>query len=111
MQDTEAASLSRPSRPARPSPTSAKPASRASETALVGSGEPRLPAAEAEPDGEDRLRTVLAQVCDARGDVGLHRRRCRLFDMRPVLEVLPALRRTGRPAEVVERDGGVAALG
>ncbi len=60
---------------------------------------------------EDPLRAVLAEIGDARGDVGLHRRRGRLLHVRPVFELLVALRRAGGPAEVVESNGGDAALG
>src|SRR5947207_5117325 len=83
----------------------------AGQSVLVGGGEPRLASTETEADAEDPLRAVFAEIGDAGGDVGLHRRRRRLVYMRPVFELLVALRRTRGPAEVVECDRGDAALG
>src|SRR5262245_25368121 len=47
----------------------------ACEPVLLRGGEPRLAAAEAEPDRENPFRAVLAQIRDTRGDIGLDGRR------------------------------------
>ena len=62
------------------------------------------------PDGEDARGASLAQPLDRGGGVRLHSLGRRLLDVRPVLEVVAALLDAGRAAEVVDRDGGVAAL-
>ena len=53
----------------------------------------------------------VAEMRDARGDVGLDAVLRRLLDVRHVLEVVAALLGSGRASEVVERDRRVAALG
>ena len=77
---------------------------------LIRRREPRLPAAETEADGEDPMRSPLAEVCDAGGDVCLHRGSRRLLDVRHVLEAVVTLRCPRGAPEVVEGDGGHAAL-
>ena len=70
-----------------------------------------MPAAEAEADGEDRGCAVLAETRNGGGDVRLDAVGGRLLDVRHVLEVVVPLPGACRPAEVVERDRGVPALG
>jgi hypothetical protein len=55
--------------------------------------------------------SALAQIRDRSADVRLNAPRRRLVDVRPVFEVVVALRRPGGAAEEVERNGGDAALG
>ncbi len=85
-------------------------ADRPGEPVPGGGGEPRVAAAEAEADGEDRRAAGRAQVRDRRGDVRLDAVRRRLHDVLHVVEVVVALRHPGGAAEVVERDRRVAAL-
>jgi hypothetical protein len=74
-------------------------------------GEPGVPAAEAEADGEDRRGARAAQVLDRRAHVGLNSVRRRLREVLHVLEVVASLADARRPAEVVDRDSGDPALG
>src|SRR5581483_2636250 len=73
-------------------------------------GVPRARAAEAEADGEDRPTALVAQEVDGRADVRLDAGLRRLLDVLAIREVVVALRDAGRAAEVVDRDGAVAAL-
>src|SRR5581483_7739692 len=66
---------------------------------------------EAEADGEDRPHAGLAQMLHRRARVRLYTLARRLLDVRPVLEVVAALLRAGRAAEVVDRERRMAALG
>jgi hypothetical protein len=77
------------------------------------SRKPGHSSAETEADGEDRLdRAALrrAEVLDGGSDVGLDALRCRLLGVLAVTEVVAALPDARRAAEVVDRDGGDAAL-
>ncbi len=79
---------------------------------MTGRGsEPRVAAAEAEADGEDRLAAGASQVRDARCDVRLDAAGVVCCDVRHVLELVVALRDSRRAAEVVEGDRRVSALG
>src|SRR5205807_6448216 len=73
--------------------------------------QPRVAAAEAEADREDRAAALRAEMVDRSADIGLDPLRCGLLDVGHVLEVLAALGRAGSAAEVVERDGRDPALG
>ena len=84
---------------------------RALEPVARRRGEPGVAAAEAEADREDRRAPARASGATRAADVGLHALRRRLPHVRHVVEVVVALRDAGRAAEVVERDGAVAALG
>ena len=67
-----------------------------------------MPAAEAEPDGEDRRASGLGAARQRLRAVSAWTPgRRRLLDMRPVLELVVALRHAGGTPEVVDRDGRV----
>src|SRR5262249_55809908 len=72
----------RPAALARRAPVEAD---RPGQAVPGGRGNPRSPAAEAEPDGEDRGQAEVAQVPDGRARVGLHPVVGRLVDVRAVL--------------------------
>ena len=77
-------------------------------------GQPRVPTAEAEPDGEDRgapSAVGRAQVGDSRCNVTLYSLLCRLLDVRHVVEVVVSLLDPCRTTEVVDRDCRVASFG
>src|SRR5438477_281762 len=59
-----------------------------------------------EAEREDGRAAEPAQLLDRRGDVGLDELRLRRVHMRPVLEVVAALRHAGRAAEIVDRNRG-----
>src|SRR5207244_9202358 len=86
-------------------------ADRTREAVTGGGGVPRVRAAEAEADGEDRAAALLAQEVDGGADVGLDASLRRLLDVLAVREVLPALGDAGGAAEVVDRDRAVPSLG
>ena len=76
-------------------------------------GEPRVAAAEAEADREDRRAATArrgAEVLDRGADVLLDAVGRRLRDVIHVREVVVALGDAGGAPEVVEGDGGIAAL-
>jgi hypothetical protein len=78
---------------------------------LVGRGQERVRAAEAEADRHHPLRTgARAQQLDRRGGVGLHLLDARLLHVLHVVELLVALAEPGGAAEVVDRDRAVARL-
>src|SRR5207244_10098670 len=70
-----------------------------------------VPAAEAEPDGEDDACASCAEVLDRRTNVGLDSGLCGLRKVLRVVEVVAAFCSSGRAAEVVERDRRKPALG
>ncbi len=86
-------------------------ADRAGEPVTSRRGQPRVAAAHAEADREDRRAALRAQPGDARRDVRLNLGRRDDADVLHVVEVVVALRDAGGAPEVVERDGRVAALG
>ena len=86
-------------------------ADRAREAVARRGGVPRVRAAEAEADGEDRAAALVAQEVDGGADVGLDARLCRLLDVLAVGKVLPALCDARGAAEVIDRDRAVATLG
>ena len=86
-------------------------ANRSGEPMAARRGEPGVAAAHAEADGEDGGTALSAQPGDARADVRLDLGRRDDPDVLHVVEVVVALRHARRPAEVVEGNGGIAALG
>ena len=95
-------------------PGAAVEADRAREAVARGRGEPRVTAAEAEADDEDRrARAALlaAEELDRRPCVRLDAVGRRLRDVIHVREVVVALRDARGAAEIVDRDGRVTALG
>src|SRR5215831_19822663 len=86
-------------------------ADRAREPVAAGCREPRVVAAEAEPDREGRAAPLPAQPVGGRAHIRLDALGSRLLHMLPVLEVFATLPDPGRAAEVVDRDRPVPALG
>ena len=92
-------------RPRPPGP--AVEADRAGEPVTARRGQPRVAAAEAEADREDRLAAGLAQPRDAGGDVGLDARRRRLLRRAAMYSNSSSrFADAGGAAEVVDRDRG-----
>ena len=105
--------LRRPRR-AVPLARGAVEADRPGEAVPARRREPGVAAAEAEADREHGLAAAAvgrAQVLDGGADVLLDPLRRRLRHVLHVRELVVALADARRAAEVVERDGGVAALG
>src|SRR5215211_4410881 len=95
-------------------PPDARPAVEAHgacEPLLLRRGQPRVPSAEAEADGEDRLAAARARALDCSGDVELDLCAVEALDVLHVGKVVLALADTRGSAEVVDRDGGDAAFG
>src|SRR4029453_1265983 len=86
-------------------------ADRALQSVTSRGSEPRVPAAEAEADCEDRADPLVAQPLHAGAHVGLDSFRGRLGAMRRVVEVVPALADTRRAPVEVDGDSRKAALG
>ena len=83
----------------------------AREPVPPGGRRPGAAAAETEADREDRRAAEVAEVADARADVGLHLLVRELLHERHVVPVVRPLVDAGGAAEIVEGDRGVAALG
>src|SRR5439155_5337530 len=78
---------------------------------VTGRGcKPRVAAAEAEADGEDRPAVQPLQVLHGGANVGLDQIRLRRLDVRHVLELVVTPSDAGGAPEIVDRDGGEAAL-
>src|SRR5579884_3610259 len=86
-------------------------ADRAGESVAPGGRGPRVAAAEAEADRDDRLAALLAQVPDAGGDVRLDPLRRRLLHVAHEIPLVGTLADAGGAAEVVEGERGVPTLG
>src|SRR5207248_5661400 len=101
--------VDRPRRAVAAGPGPAVEADRAGQPVAGGGGEPRLPAAHAEADREDRRAPVRAQPLDGGSGVELDLLRRDGIDVRRVVELVVALGGAGGASEVVERERRVAA--